>query len=121
MNTFMPDRLQTFLDTPEDRPITMLNLLRFQPDGGREQYCRYLDAAEPILARHGATISYVGNTLPALIAAAGQEWDAVVLVRYPGTHAFEGLFSDADYAKVRHLREAALADALLQPMVEAAR
>ena len=77
----------------------------------------YLTVATPIVARFGAEIVYVGDGLPALSAEPGQAWDAVALVRYPNRQAFAAMAMDADYRdRAAPMREAALAEAVLQPL-----
>ena len=120
MNSLIPGRLEEFLAAPDDGPVVMLNLLRFDPDGGRERYEKYLAIAAPIVARHGAEITFAGDTLPALAAEEGQAWDAVVLVRYPSRQAFADLVGDADYAMADPVRRSALAEAVLQPVLQQA-
>ncbi|WLS03504.1 DUF1330 domain-containing protein [Shinella oryzae] len=117
MLTLIEDAFENFLDDDDGQPIVMLNLLRFREDGGRERYAEYLAVATPIVARFGAEIVYVGNGLPALSAEPGQAWDAVALVRYPNRRAFAAMAMDADYRdKAAPMREAALAEAVLQPL-----
>lgn len=49
-------------------------------------------------------------------AESGQAWDAVALVRYPSRRAFADMVQDSDYReKAGPLREASLAEAVLQP------
>ncbi len=117
MLTVMPDAFHAFLEDDDGGDVVMLNLLRFRPDGGREQYDDYLAATGPIGERHGIEIVYFGDGLPALSAEPGQAWDAVLIVRYPSRAAFKGLVSDPDYAATAGpLREGALVEAVLQPM-----
>jgi uncharacterized protein (DUF1330 family) len=117
MLTLIEDALDSFLKEDDGQAVVMLNLLRFREDGGRERYANYLSVATPIVARFGAEVVYVGNGLPALSAEPGQAWDAVALVRYPSRQAFGDLAMDADYRdKAAPLREAALTEALLQPL-----
>ncbi len=117
MLTLIEDVLDRFLKEDDGRPVVMLNLLRFQKDGGSERYADYLAVAAPIVARFGGEIVYVGNGLPALSAEPGQAWDAMALVRYPTRRAFADMAMDADYrAKAAPMREAALAEAVLQPL-----
>ncbi|WLR97367.1 DUF1330 domain-containing protein [Shinella sumterensis] len=117
MLTLIEDAFERFLNDDDGQPVVMLNLLRFQEDGGRERYAQYLAVATPIVARFGAEIVYVGNGLPALSAEPGQAWDAVALVRYPNRRAFADMAMDADYRdKAAPMREAALAEAVLQPL-----
>lgn len=117
MLTLIEDAFESFLNDDDGQPVVMLNLLRFREDGGRERYAEYLVVATPIVARFGAEIVYVGNGLPALSAEPGQAWDAVALVRYPNRQAFADMAMDADYRdKAAPMREAALAEAVLQPL-----
>ena len=117
MLTLIENALEKFLNEDDGQAIVMLNLLRFREDGGRERYADYLAVAAPIVARFGAEIVYVGNGLPALSAEPGQAWDAVALVRYPNRRAFAEMAMDADYRnRAAPMREAALAEAVLQPL-----
>ena len=117
MLTLIENALEDFLDEDDGQAIVMLNLLRFREDGGRKRYMEYLTVAAPIVARFGAEIVYVGDGLTALSAEPGQAWDAVALVRYPNRKAFAAMAMDADYRdKAAPIREAALAEAVLQPL-----
>ncbi|AQZ54505.1 DUF1330 domain-containing protein [Martelella mediterranea] len=117
MLTLIENALPRFLDEDDGQPVDMLNLLRFQEDGGKERYADYLAIAAPIIARFGAAIVYVGNGLPPLSAESGQAWDALALVRYPSRQAFADMAMDDDYRdKAAPLRDAALAEAVLQPL-----
>jgi uncharacterized protein (DUF1330 family) len=94
----------------------MLNLLRFRPDGGRESYQRYAEALGPAInARYGVQVEYLGGGGHALVAEDGQEWDMVVLVRYPSRQAFVDMIRDPEYRAVSHLRSDALVESVLQP------
>jgi uncharacterized protein (DUF1330 family) len=99
-------------------PVTMLNLLRFRPDGGRESYGRYAEALGPAInARYGVRVEYLGDGGRALVAEDGQAWDMVVLVRYPSRQAFADMIHDPEYQAVSHLRSEALVESVLQPTV----
>ncbi|MFJ8887076.1 DUF1330 domain-containing protein [Streptomyces sp. NPDC102402] len=84
--------------------------------GGRESYATYAEALSgAILRRHGGEVLYAGDGGSALVAGTGQEWDAVLLVRYPSRTAFAGMVADPEYQQVTALRTAALTEAVLQP------
>ncbi|MEV6262859.1 DUF1330 domain-containing protein [Streptomyces sp. NPDC051784] len=107
--------LKEFLAEDPDGPVVMLNLLRFA-DGGRESYARYAQALSgAILPRYGAEVVYAGDGGTAMVAEMGQEWDAVLLVRYPSRTAFSRMVADPEYQQVTELRTAALTEAVLQP------
>ena len=99
-----------------DGPVTMLNLLRFRPDGGRESYQRYVaHLRQGVHDRYGLEVVYLGEGAPALAAEDGQAWDMVVLVRYPSRQAFVDMIGDPEYRAGEHHRREALLEAVLQP------
>jgi uncharacterized protein (DUF1330 family) len=108
--------LKRFLAEDDGSPITMLNLLRFKPDGGRESYNRYSQAILPFLGAVGGEVVYYGETATALVQPpSGNDWDAVLLVRYPSRQAFSRMVANPDYQQITHLRTEALDAAVLQP------
>lgn len=90
-------------------PIVMLNLLRFAPDGGAEEYARYGTAAAPFLQAAGASIRYLGDVAGTVIG--GEEWDEIILVEYPSLQAFFEMTGNPDYPS--QIRAGALADSRL--------
>lgn len=93
------------------------NLLRFGT-GGREIYARYADALhETFLPRYGGEVLYAGDGSTALVAETGQDWDAVLLVRYPTRRAFSEMVADPEYQRVTAWRTDALQEAVLQATV----
>lgn len=116
MVSFSPVAFDAFLSGDDDSAVVMLNLLRFEPDGGREKYLEYLEMAKPILARFGAQILFGGDGLPVLTTGQAPQWDAVVLVRYPRRSAFKNMVGDPEYQVAFQLGKAAIADIVLQPL-----
>lgn len=110
--------LDTLLAENPGGPVVMLNLLRFRPDGGRESYRRYAEALGPAInTRYGVQVEYLGDGGRALVAEDGQEWDMVLLVRYPSRQAFADMIRDPEYQAVSHFRSEALVESVLQPTV----
>jgi uncharacterized protein (DUF1330 family) len=109
--------LKRYLEEDPGGPVVMLNLLRFA-DGGRESYARYAEALEQtFLPRYGAEVLYAGDGSTSLVAEQGQDWDAVLLVRYPSRSAFTQMVADPEYQEVTALRTGALQEAVLQATV----
>ncbi len=79
-----PEQIQKFLALP-DRPVVMVNLLKFKADAGAQTYAKYGQAMQKILKDIGAEIIFSGQCQTTLIG--GAEWDAVALVRYPNARA----------------------------------
>jgi hypothetical protein len=87
------EQIGALADAPDDRPIVMLNLLRFKEraDGidaaeaitGRQAYERYGEGVAPHIARVGAEVLAMGECRQSVIAPRDEAWDGIVLVRYP--------------------------------------
>jgi uncharacterized protein (DUF1330 family) len=107
--------LKQFLAADPDAPVVMLNLLRFAP-GGRAGYEQYAEALRTtFLPRYGGEVLYAGDGATPLVAEQGQDWDMVLLVRYPDRRAFSRMVADPEYQQVTRLRTDALVEAVLQP------
>jgi len=115
MISIEPAEIERFLAEDDGKPVTMLNLVRFKPDGGRDRYQEYLKMAAPLLERYGAELLYAGDGQNALAAESGQAWDAVGLVRYPDRRSFASMIADPDYQRADPIRTSALVEAVLQP------
>jgi len=98
----------------EDAPVTMLNLLRFKPQGGRERYEEYGAAVTPLLERAGARVAFLGESAPALLGRG--DWDLVLLVEYPTRQAFLEMVASTEYQAIAHLRTEALEEGGLHPL-----
>ena len=87
--------LKRLMDDDDGGPLVMLNLLRFA-EGKEGQYTEYARRASEFLARNGGELVYFGDGSTVLAAEPGQEWDAVMLVRYPSREAFSRMVADPD-------------------------
>ncbi|GAA2364575.1 DUF1330 domain-containing protein [Saccharopolyspora halophila] len=108
--------LKNLLDEGPEGPVVMLNLLRFAPEG-RALYEEYTRKAGPLLQRYGAEVLYAGDGATPLVAEEGQDWDAVLVVRYPDRQAFTRMVADPEYQAITELRSRGLSEAVLQPTV----
>lgn len=107
-----------------DAPIVMLNLLRYREtaesgfgvDGlsGREAYGVYGRAFAELEPRFGGDPVWMGRGLRSLIGV--EDWDIVILVRYPTRRQFLAMTTDPDYQAIAPIRAAALADSRLLEM-----
>lgn len=114
-----------FAKVPADRPVSMLNLLRFHdradypeasaqpPRSGIEAYTEYARAVAPILQRHGARLVWRARAHHALIAPADETWDEALLVEYPSIAAFGAMLNSPEYQAIVFHRRAALLDSRL--------
>ena len=120
------EQFERFLKTvPEDRPIVMLNLLRYReqaeypagfdaaPCSGEEAYQRYGAVAAERVASVGGRIIWAGSADLTVIGPEHEKWDTVVLVEYPSRQAFAQMIGQPEYQAAAPHRTAALADSRL--------
>ena len=100
--------------TEEQSSVTMLNLLEFKAEGGRERYAEYGVAVAPLLERAGGRVVFAGDGNPALLGDGS--WDMVLLVEYPSRGAFLEMIGSEDYLAIAHLRTEALVRGELHPL-----
>jgi len=98
----------------DEGPVTMLNLLAFKPDGGRERYLEYGEAVLPLLEGAGGRVVFQGQASPVLLG--NDSWDLILLVEYPTRRAFLEMIQSPDYQAIAHLRTEALAKGELHPL-----
>lgn len=98
----------------EESPVTMLNLLEFKAEAGRERYAEYGEAVAPLLAKAGGRVVFAGEANPALLGEGS--WDMVLLVEYPSRAAFLAMIGSEDYLAIAHLRTEALLRGELHPL-----
>ena len=98
-----PEQLQKFLALP-DQPVVMVNLLKFKEGPGAQDYAKYGEAMQDILAGVGAEIIFSGQCQATLIG--GAEWDMVALVRYPNAQALVDM-AQSDVYQAAHVHRAA--------------
>jgi len=106
-----------------DTPVTMLNMLRFreqarypddtEPCSGRDAYARYSKLALAHVRAVGGEPVLMADVLGRFIGPDGEDWDEMLLVRYPSLSAFLSMIGDAEYQAATVHRTAALADARL--------
>ncbi|RRJ83951.1 DUF1330 domain-containing protein [Aestuariirhabdus litorea] len=123
-----PQQLQTVIaQAPKGVPVVMLNLLSFRDqanyaDGtqcsGREAYARYGKAALGPLGKAGASVIWSGSARGTVIGPDEEQWDQVLLVRYPSVEAFLAMVTSAEYQAIVFHRSAALADSRLTLTLE---
>lgn len=103
-------------------PVVMVNLLRFRDragydDGtkcsGVEAYDRYAAHTLKLVKARGGDVVYTGSARGMLIAPRDEQWDRVLLVRYPNFAAFVSMIRSDEYQRISHHRTAALSDSRL--------
>jgi len=112
-----------------EKPVFMVNLLKFKEKDGLKNYLTYSKHMMPLLARAGASVVYSGNGLSLLLGSSDSRWDHVLIVRYsapppnqllsfvtkrmlkiryPSAAAFVQMTSSDEYLKVGQYRKLAI-------------
>ncbi|MFK8031059.1 MAG: DUF1330 domain-containing protein [Gammaproteobacteria bacterium] len=118
-----PGSFSTLAQSLDDsQPVVMVNLMRFKEfadysDGvecsGQEAYKTYSKHTRPLLEGVGGEVVYFGQVAGVLIAPEAEQWDQVLLVRYPNFSAFVSMVKSEAYGQIVHHRTAALSDSRL--------
>ena len=111
---------------PTDRPVIMLNLLKYsetakypedfeaEPCTDRHAYTRrYISGAKVQLEKAGASIIYEGAVCGALIGPDDENWDSIILVKYPSIESLVNMSMASDYHELRIHRAAGIDDSRL--------
>jgi uncharacterized protein (DUF1330 family) len=117
------DQLSRMGDGDPDEPVVMLNLVRYAGradtgagvDGltGEEAYRRYGQAFAQLHDRFGGEPVWLGSAGNTIIGASDEQWDIVILVRYPTRRQFVEMLADPEYRAIAPMRAAALEDSRL--------
>lgn len=105
-----PANWQSFKDLPRDRPIHMLNLIKFHdsaqypadhPDhgkaiSGREAYQKYSRGFQGVAEKLGAKMVWQGD-LECVVTGPPGEWDEAFVMGYPNSAAFFAMVTDPAY------------------------
>ena len=110
-----PEQMREFLTLP-DGPVLMVNLLKFKPGGGAEEYAKYIAGVRPVLQEFGATIVISGEAATCLIG--NGDWDMIALVEYPSPSAFFEMVNSDEYQAVHGHREAGLEGQVLYAVLQ---
>ena len=110
-----PEQMQTFLALP-DSPVMLVNLLKFKPDGGADEYAKYVTGVTPLLQNVGAKILFTGEAVACLIG--NGDWDMFVLAEYPTPAALSQMVNSDEHQAIHHHREAGLEGQVLYAVLQ---
>jgi len=104
------EQFKAFNELPIDKPLQMLNLLKFKKHveetgrSGRVQYNEYMKATAPFFNQSNAKIVFFGDAKFNLIGPSDLEWDKVLIVEYETKNDFIKMITTEGYpAKMRKL------------------
>lgn len=126
---------QAFFSRPDDGPILMLNLMRFNhvanyadrpdlapeiPIKGHAAFQIYIEQTLPLLKDTGGDLLLYGATDDFLIGPADEKWDAAMLIRQNSRSDFLEFSKNPGYQDILAHRTAALCDSRLLPLFPSA-
>ncbi|MBN1381327.1 MAG: DUF1330 domain-containing protein [Deltaproteobacteria bacterium] len=109
-----PDEFKKLSRNPNQSPFIMLNLLKFNKEGGNESYAKYMKEAQKFVQDLGGRRIFLGK--PNELLNGHEDWDLVLLVEYPSRKAFLKMANDPEYLKVHELRAKGIERAILYAM-----
>ncbi|MFA5323873.1 MAG: DUF1330 domain-containing protein [Smithella sp.] len=113
MNTIKinQDQFREMIKNPNDKPVVMLNLLKFKKEGGEKSYARYIKEANRFVEAVGGKLLLFSR--PKELLTGTETWDLLMLVKYPSRKAFLAMASNTEYLEIHSFREEALESAVL--------
>ena len=110
------EQIQALLTGPADRPVVMLNLLRFKdrataPDEGltgEEAYQRYADDMTRFVASKGGRVIWSGRVDSQVIGSDASGFHMAALMEYPSRKAFVEIATSPHVAEIGVHRAAGL-------------
>jgi uncharacterized protein (DUF1330 family) len=110
------DRIVELMRRLGDNPVDMLNLLKFK-EGGEASYELYGQGFEKLVAKYAPDARVVYRANCAALLVGGQEWDHLLIARYPSVRAFLAVTASPEYEEIAGLRLDALERTVLYAMV----
>lgn len=108
------DQIEAFDNSSNDKPVVMLNLLKFKPEGGIDSYAQYSKKVVPFLEAAGGEMIFLGKAKEVLHGNKDYDnWDAVMLVRYPSRKALAKMGDEPGFREIHQYRKAGLERAVL--------
>lgn len=123
------EQIGALMGDPSDRPIVMLNLLKFREsakyeDGrktdltGEQAYGLYAEKMRTIVERVGGRFLFAGDVKGLAIGTVEGLWDVVAPVEYPSASAFAKVATSPEVAEIGVHRAAGLEGQLLIPVTQ---
>ena len=103
------DQFIELMNTPDEGPVVMLNLLKFKARDGQAEYNKYGDSVLKMVESLGGKLLWMGKVDQALIGPVDEnDWDAIALVQYPSRKAFIEMATSKEYDGIHEHREGGL-------------
>lgn len=94
------EQFKALFSLPQDEPVVMLNLLKYNGEEGQAAYKRYSENIVPFLKKAEGRLIWKGNAIHTVIGDEGDQPDTVLLVEYPTVSHFINMLKDPAYQEV---------------------
>jgi uncharacterized protein (DUF1330 family) len=114
-------QLKEISKTDLDAPFDMINLIKYRKVAiyesesenlkgrtGREAYSVYTKVAFPKIMELGGSLAYRGRCEHQFVGDESQDYDELIVVRYPSRRAYLGMFNSSEYQAAIMHRKAGL-------------
>lgn len=114
-------QLREISEADPDVPFDMINLIKYRPLAiydsdeenaklrtGREAYQQYAKVALPKIIELGGSLAYRGECDHQFVGASSQDYDELIVVRYPSRRAYLSMFHSPEYQAAIMHRKAGL-------------
>ena len=126
-------QLAEMAEADQESPFDMINLLKYRPvavydsetdnavgRSGREAYQEYGLAVIPEIIGMGGSVVYMGTCDHQFVGDESQDYDDLIIVRYPSRRAYLEMFNSTEYqAAIKH-RKAGLEHRVLHESTQLA-
>ena len=115
-------QLEEMAEADQESPFDMVNLLKYRPVAiydseadnaigrtGREAYQEYGMAVFPKIIGLGGSLVYRGACDHLFVGDEAQDYDELIIVRYPSRRAYLDMYNSTEYQEVIKHRKAGLA------------
>ena len=102
-----PEQIAALLSEVDDKPVVMVNLLRFKASG-EDDYRRYADKMVPFVESKGGRVIWLGRLNSQVIGEGGDSFQMVGLVEYPSRKVFVEIATDPYVQEIGEFRAAGL-------------
>ena len=121
-----PEQFQALQAGPPDRPVVMVNLLRFKPRAdapdeglsGEEAFRRYAGPMQDFVKSRGGRVLWTGRVDSQVIDTGGEGFHMIALVEYPSRAAFAAIATAPEVQEFAVHRTAGLESQWLFAMTE---
>jgi uncharacterized protein (DUF1330 family) len=124
--TATPEAIESVRRRDPEQPVEMINLLKFADradpalglgdlSGSACYFDNYLAGASGVASAlgTGASVVYANDVSSCFLATVGEDWDYMLVVRYPSRRAFLGLVTSDEYTEVAGFRTGSLVNSRL--------